>query len=66
MDAAHKSFPTELEAPSTQINEPANLRHVLTKAAELSGVSEAALAETTFRNAERFFSWADRGAVECR
>ena len=40
---------TELEAPST-LNEPANLRLVLTKAAELRGVSEETLAE-------RFFSW---------
>jgi len=37
-------------------NEPANLPLVLAKAAELSGVSEAVLAELTFRNAERFFS----------
>lgn len=38
------------------LNEPANLRFVLAKAAELRGVSEESLAETTFRNAERFFS----------
>jgi len=37
------------------LNEPANLRHVLAKVAELRGVSEDALAEITFRNAERFF-----------
>jgi len=36
-------------------NEPANLRHVLAKAAELRGISEETLAELTFRNAERFF-----------
>jgi len=47
---------TELEAPSTILNEPANLRLVLSKAAELRGVSEETLAETTFRNAERFFA----------
>ena len=39
----------------TDLNEPANLRYVLSKAAELRGVSEAVLAELTFRNAERFF-----------
>ncbi len=39
-------------------NEPANLRLVLAKAAELRGVSEAVLAKMTFRNAERFFSLA--------
>lgn len=44
-----------LVAGNRSLNEPANLRHVLTKAAELRGVSEEALAETTFRNAERFF-----------
>jgi len=36
-------------------NEPANLRIVLAKAAELRGISEAALADLTFRNAECFF-----------
>jgi len=43
-------------APSGS-NEPANLHHILAKAAELRGVSEAVLAELTFRNAERFFSF---------
>jgi len=43
------------DAPSTVLNEPANLRYVLAKAAELRGDSEESLAETTFRNAERFF-----------
>jgi TatD DNase family protein len=38
-----------------EFNEPANLPAVLAKAAELRGVSEAELAELTFRNAERFF-----------
>ena len=37
------------------LNEPANLRWVLKKAAELSGLGELELAELTFRNAERFF-----------
>jgi Tat protein secretion system quality control protein TatD with DNase activity len=55
LETTHKPIPTELEAPSTPINEPANLRHVLAKAAELRGISEEALAELTFRNAERFF-----------
>jgi TatD DNase family protein len=41
------------------VNEPANLRHVLAKAAELRGLSEEALAALTFRNAERFFCWSD-------
>jgi TatD DNase family protein len=40
---------------TTELNEPANLRFVLAKAAELRGVSEESLAEITFRNAERFF-----------
>lgn len=40
-----------------ELNEPANLRHVLAKAAELRGISEEALAELTFRNAERFFDF---------
>ena len=39
------------------LNEPANLRYVLTKAAELRGISEEALAELTYRNAERFFDF---------
>ena len=47
---------TDLEAPSTKLNEPANLRCVLAKAAELRGVSEESLAKLTFRNAERFFN----------
>ncbi|HEY5621490.1 MAG TPA: TatD family hydrolase [Pontiella sp.] len=37
------------------LNEPANLRWVLARAAELRGLPEAELAELTFRNAERFF-----------
>ena len=37
------------------LNEPANLRCVLAKAAELRAVSEESLAKITFRNAERFF-----------
>ena len=37
-------------------NEPANLRFVLAKAAELRGVPEESLAQTTFRNAKRFFT----------
>ena len=45
-------LPTTAEG---DLNEPANLRLVLAKAAELRGVSEESLAETTFRNAERFF-----------
>ncbi len=61
---------TELEAPSTTLNEPANLRLVLAKAAELRGVSEESLAQLTFANAERFFNWADHGqgahATGCR
>ena len=46
---------TELEAPSTILNEPANLRLVLAKATELRGVAEESLAQLTFANAERFF-----------
>jgi TatD DNase family protein len=38
------------------LNEPANLRLTLKKAAELRGLSESELAELTFRNAERFFA----------
>ena len=41
-----------------EVNEPAYLPLVLAKAAELRGVSEELLAEITFRNAERFFSFA--------
>jgi len=40
-----------------EYNEPANLRYVLSKAAELRGISEETLAELTFRNAERFFTF---------
>ncbi len=46
---------TSLVAEDRLLNEPANLRLVLAKAAELRGVSEESLAETTFRNAEQFF-----------
>ncbi len=38
-----------------ELNEPANLRLVLAKAAELRGIPEAELAALTFRNAESFF-----------
>lgn len=38
------------------LNEPANLRFVLAKAAELRGVTEEAFAELTFLNAKRFFA----------
>jgi TatD DNase family protein len=44
--------------PSTaegNLNEPANLRFVLTKAAALRGVSESELARLTFANARRFY-----------
>ena len=37
------------------LNEPAHLRSILAKAAELRGVSEESLAELTYCNAERFF-----------
>ncbi len=50
-----------LVAEDRVLNEPANLRHVLAKAAEFRGVSEEALAELTFNNAERFFSFAAHG-----
>jgi len=53
--------PTEQDTPSTTLNEPANLRYVLVKAAELRGVSEESLAELTFSNAERFFNIAAHG-----
>ncbi|MEA2069633.1 MAG: TatD family hydrolase, partial [Verrucomicrobiota bacterium] len=46
-------LPTTAEGP---LNEPANLRYVLAKAAGLRGMPEAELAELTFNNAERFFS----------
>ncbi len=55
LESTRKPIPTEQDAPSTVLNEPANLPFVLAKAAELRGVSEEGLAETTFRNAERFF-----------
>ena len=45
-------LPTTAQGP---LNEPANLRLVLAKAAELRGMPEADLAELTFRNATRFF-----------
>ncbi len=54
-------LPHNVDAASSRVvenpllNEPANLRYVLTKAAELRGMTEEALAEITFRNAERFF-----------
>lgn len=48
--------PDILPATATgKLNEPANLRLVLTKAAELRGISEAELAEQTFNNAKQFF-----------
>ena len=47
-------MPTTAEG---DLNEPANLRLVLAKAAELRGMSEAELAELTFNNAERFSSF---------
>lgn len=46
---------SRLDVKGRLLNEPANLRYVLAKAAELRGVSVEALAETTFRNAELFF-----------
>lgn len=52
---------TRLEASSTLLNEPANLRHVLAKAAELRGVSKEFLALITFGNAERFFNFEAHG-----
>lgn len=45
-------LPTTAEGP---LNEPANVRLVLEKAAEFSGLSEKALADLTYANAERFF-----------
>ncbi len=45
-------LPTTAEGP---LNEPANLTHVLAKAAELLEIPEAELAELTYRNAEQFF-----------
>ena len=49
-------LPHNMGDVSVALNEPANVRFVLKKAAELRGVSEAELAEITFRNATRFFS----------
>ncbi|MEE9369340.1 MAG: TatD family hydrolase [Pontiella sp.] len=51
-------MPTTAEG---DLNEPANLRFVLTQAAEFRGISETELAELTFRNAERFFSVSAHG-----
>ena len=51
-------LPTSAEGP---LNEPANLRLVLEKAAVFRGISEAALAEIAFNNAERFFSFPAQG-----
>ncbi|MDF7826264.1 TatD family hydrolase [Pontiellaceae bacterium B12227] len=48
---------TKQDASSTPLNEPANVRLVLAKAAEFRGISEEALAELTFANAVRFFSF---------
>ncbi len=45
-------LPTTAPGP---LNEPANVRFVLEKAAELRGVSQEALAELTYQNARRFF-----------
>jgi TatD DNase family protein len=46
---------TRQDASCTMLNEPANVRFVLQKGAELRGISQAELAEMTFRNAVRFF-----------
>jgi len=43
-------------AAKGDLNEPANLRLILAKAAELRGIPGEELAVLTFRNAERFFS----------
>ncbi len=48
-------LPHNAGAASSALNEPANVRFVLKKAAELRGISEDALAALTFANAERFF-----------
>jgi TatD DNase family protein len=45
------------EGAAGGLNEPANLRLVLAKAAELRGMPEADLAGLTFRNAARFFDF---------
>lgn len=45
-------LPTTADGP---LNEPANVRLVLEKAAEFRGVTEEILARMTFANAERFF-----------
>ncbi|MDF7806876.1 TatD family hydrolase [Pontiellaceae bacterium B12219] len=47
-------LPTTAAGP---LNEPANVKLVLEKAAEFRGISEEALAELTFTNAERFFGF---------
>ena len=47
-------LPTTAVGP---LNEPANVRLVLEKVAEFRGISLKALAERTFTNAERFFSF---------
>jgi TatD DNase family protein len=47
-------LPTTATGP---LNEPANVKLVLEKAAEFRGVSEEDLAELTFRNAEQFFNF---------
>jgi TatD DNase family protein len=44
-----------LVSGETPLNEPANLRLVLARAAQLRGLCETDLAALTFRNAERFF-----------
>ncbi len=54
-------LPSTAQGP---LNEPANLRLVLAKAAELRGMPEAELAELTFRNAERFFQPLETGHVD--
>lgn len=46
-------LPTTAEGP---LNEPANVRLVLEKAAAFRGISKEELAALTFKNAERFFS----------
>ncbi|MBT8043015.1 MAG: TatD family hydrolase, partial [Pontiella sp.] len=46
-------------ALQNQLNEPANLKLVLQKAAELRGVDEGDLAALTFQNTEHFFRGTD-------